>query len=147
VLYLLVQVQAQRYAVATTHVLEVLPMLEWRPVARAAPANVGLLHYHARSVPLVDLSIVLGGTPTPTSLSSRIIIAADARDEGCLLGLLVEGVTGTLRRTPSEIADPRHAAPDVPYLGEILTDGAEMIHCLEIAPLLAAYVGAGAVTS
>ena len=131
---MLVRVQAQRYAVAATRIVQVLPTLEWRTVPGTSRETLGLVDYHARPVPLVDLSLVLGGAPTPLSMGSRILIL-----DGIRLGVLVEQVLGTWHRDPSGAAAPHDRPLDAPYLGPILSDSGGMIQHIEVDQLLAAY--------
>ncbi len=132
-LYVLVRVQTQRYAIAATHVAHVLPPVEWRDVPGTSDATLGLIDYHTRPVPLIDLALVLGGGATSLSMGSRILILDDGR-----IGVLVEQVLGTFREHLSGEGDASRSL-DAPYLGPIVSDSGGMIQRIEVDQLLAAY--------
>lgn len=94
-LYLLVQVGGQRYAIDARHVHAVLPLIDIRAVTSANQALVGVLDFRGAPVPVVDVSVVVLGRPAARRLSTRIVVTS-APGSG-LRGILAEGVTETFR--------------------------------------------------
>jgi chemotaxis-related protein WspB len=65
---------ANRYAIDSRHVSEVLPRANLHRPSGSPPWLAGMLIYRARAIPVVDLTQLTEGTPCPSRLSSRIIV-------------------------------------------------------------------------
>ena len=77
-LFLTFTVGTNRYAVDVTRVVEVVPRVELRTVPHAPAFLAGLLGYRGNIVPVIDLSLLLGTTPSRDRLSTRIILVNDS---------------------------------------------------------------------
>lgn len=136
-LFLVFQLAAHRFALDTRQVVEVLPVVQFRPLPQAPTGVAGLFNYHGAPVPLIDLAALALGAPSPPRMSTRIILVN--YEDGAathLLGLLAEKTTETIRRTEADFADSGVAVEAAPYLGRVTTDARGMIQRVEINGLL-----------
>jgi chemotaxis-related protein WspB len=125
-LLLLFHVDEDIYAIDSTHVTEVLPLVMLRKVYQVPGHVAGVFRYRSCIVPVIDLCKLIRNEPCRSRFSTRIIMAQYRTRNGIpgYVGLLAERVTETLNRpdlTPSD--QPR----DDSYLGEVLMHGDKMI--------------------
>ena len=137
-LNLLFQVREEWYALDVRHVAEVLPLVKFKPVLHAPPGLVGVFNYHGVPVPLIDVSELIAGTRTATKMSTRIILANCPVDSGetVHVGLIVEELMETLRRTDTDFIDSGAAVATSPHLGSITMDSERIIHRIELRSLI-----------
>jgi chemotaxis-related protein WspB len=137
-LYLLLQLGVDRYALEARHVTEILPLVGVKKIPLAPAGVAGLFDFRGTAVPVIDLSQITLGRPAQSRLSTRIILVKYPDDDGGtrLLGLIAEKVTETLRRDPSEFADPGINNDRAPYLGPVTNDGRGLIQRIDVATLL-----------
>ena len=116
------------YALDSSQVVEVIPMVVLRKIHHLPDYVAGFFNYHGTIVPVIDLCYLIQGTTCRPRFSTRIIMVNyTAKDGGHRrLGLMAERVTETLNRPD---LDPKTALPvnDVPYLGEMFMDELGMI--------------------
>lgn len=129
------QVGGQRYALSCRQVLEVVPLAHVRPLPGAPPHLVGVMVYRGMSVPVIDLCILLIGTPAVARLSTRIIVASN---EGQTLGLIGEHVTEVVQIDEAKLEDPGVELTRSPWLGRVFRDDAGLTQLLEMKPLATA---------
>ncbi len=87
------RVDDERYALPVKDVTEVIARVILRPVPLAPPCVIGRFAYRGRMTPVVDLGVLLRGTPSRDRMSTRIVVMAIARkDERRLVGFLAEKV-------------------------------------------------------
>ena len=88
------------FATGIDSVIEVLPPVAWSPTP-AVPAWVrGLFCYRDRLIPLVDVSLLLGGPPTPDRMVNRVLVVRRTDGAGTVewpVGLWVESVQDLAR--------------------------------------------------
>jgi chemotaxis-related protein WspB len=123
-LFLLFQVGEDRYALEATRIVEVVPLLELKPLSQAPQGVAGIFDYRGCPVPVLDLSALILGRPADELLSTRIIIVNHPDEFGTnhLLGLMAERATGTLRKDAREFTAPGLQKGSSPHLGPILMD-------------------------
>ncbi len=116
------------YALDSSQVVEVIPMVVLRKIHHVPDYVAGVFNYRGTIVPVIDLCHLIQGTACRSRFSTRIIMVNyTAKDGGHRrLGLMAERVTETLNRPD---LDPKNASKvnDVPYLGEIFMDELGMI--------------------
>ena len=116
------------YALDSSQVVEVIPMVVLRKIHHVSDYVAGVFNYRGTIVPVIDLCHLIQGTACRYRFSTRIIMVNyTAKDGGHRrLGLMAERVTETLKRPD---LDPKTASKvnDVPYLGEIFMDQKGMI--------------------
>jgi chemotaxis-related protein WspB len=137
-LYLLLEVAGQQYAVEAPRVVEVLPLVQVTVIPRAPTEVAGLFSYRGRPVPLIDLRRLSLRRPARPKFSTRIILVNDVDSDGTshLIGIIAERVTETTRREPSEFVDTGFANPVTPYLGGVLTTPDGLVQRLDVHRLL-----------
>lgn len=137
-LFLLFQLGNDRYALQASRVLEVLPLVELRPIPEAPKGVAGLFNYRGRPVPAVDLCELTLGRKADPRLSTRIIVVNYPDEQGKLhpLGLIAEHATEIIQRDSREFLDPGHKLGGAPYLGPVLMDSHGVIHWIQEQRLL-----------
>ena len=73
-LHLLLQAGLDRYALEVNQVVEVLPLVHLHPLPQAPRGVIGAFHFHGTPVSVIDLSLSLTGHPTPSRLSTRLVV-------------------------------------------------------------------------
>jgi chemotaxis-related protein WspB len=141
-LFLQFQLGKDRYALDSSQVVEVLPLLGIKQIPQALVGVVGAFNYRGRPVPVIDLSELALGRPARRHMSTRIIIVLYPGGNGTLhpLGLIAEKATETVHRDPADFADSGVASDDAPYLGPVATDPNGLVQRIEVARLLPAAV-------
>jgi chemotaxis-related protein WspB len=124
VLYLIIQLGSDRYALDASQVTEIVPLVRVKALPGAPRGAVGLMNYRGESLPVVDLHLLATGSATPASGATRIVVvryaAAEHADGGGALGLLVPDARETARLDPDSFSQPGVAADGAPYLGDVL---------------------------
>ena len=141
-LFLVFQIGRDRYALDTTQVVEVLPLVTHKNMPQAAAGVAGAFTYHGAPVPLIDLAELSLGNPSRMLMSTRIILVKylEQGSEPHLLGLLAEQAIETIRRKPGDFVDAGVTVDSAPYLGPVTTDAGRMIQRIEINHLLPATI-------
>ena len=139
-MFILFSIGNDRYALDTSHIVEVVPRIELWQIPKAPLYVAGLFRYRGRLVPVLDLCQLMQSQPCPVRLSTRILLVHYPGEDGLsqILGLMVERVTDTLTSHDVSFAPAGIAADDAPYLGEVATDEHGMIHRLHVEFLLPA---------
>ncbi|HMN96393.1 MAG TPA: chemotaxis protein CheW [Phycisphaerales bacterium] len=83
------------YAVAIEEIVEVLPMVESRPIPAAPSWLLGAINRRGRLLPLIDGGLLLGGAAVEPRRSSRVVLIRVDEAAERIVGLLVEA-TGAL---------------------------------------------------
>ncbi len=68
----------EHYALDVAGVIELVPRVELRAIPHAPAFLAGLLGYRGEVVPVIDLGLLLGSSPCPDRLSTRIILVNSA---------------------------------------------------------------------
>jgi len=137
-LFLTFQLGSDRYAVEAAQVVEVLPLVTVKRTPRAPAGVAGILNYHGRPVPLIDLVELALGKPSRKWMSTRIILVDYIGESGKvhLLGLLAEQVTETMRCAEGDFAVSGVAMTDAPYLGSVATNAAGIVQRIKVKNLV-----------
>jgi len=138
VLLLLFEVDRERYALDSRHVVEVLPLVRLTQIPGAPAGVAGVLNFRGVPVPVVDLSSVMVGRSSPPRLSTRLVVIRYPDDSGHLplLGVIAEHITETVRRDEAEFVPSGVVSADAPYLGRVAPDARGMLHLVDVARLL-----------
>ena len=127
-----------RYALDCRDVREVVPLATLRDIPKAPESIAGLLRYRGHVVPVIDLCVLAGRGPAPRILSTRIIIARFADQDGAerTLGLIAERVVDA-GRPPEEPPEPSGIAiREAPYLGDVISGPEGITQFLRVSDLL-----------
>ena len=140
---LLLRFQAgkERYGLDVSRIIEVIPMVVFLPLPHADPTVAGLFNYHGAIVPVVDLTVLLAGSPSRPLFSTRVILVDYHRrpgrdDDRHILGLLAEGVTETVFCEEEDLHPAGIDIDGASYLGDLLIHADGMIQRVAIERLL-----------
>jgi chemotaxis-related protein WspB len=135
---LLFDVDGQRYGLDITQVLKVLPYVRLRPLSGVPRYVAGILRYRDEMIPVIDLSQLIGGTPVPPMLSTRLILVAHPGPSGAgrTLGLLAERATDILEDGAARPEPSGYASSESPYLGGLSVSGKSMVQFVRVENLL-----------
>ena len=114
----------QSYVLEAGQVRAVAPLAALRPLPGAPPHIAGLAGFRGRVIPVVDLSVLLGGKPAPPLLSTRLLIVECPQPDGQLaeLGLIAEQATETMTLSADDCQPLGISIPGAPWLGEVQGD-------------------------
>lgn len=91
----------ERYGIATTHVLEVIPLRDLTPMPCTPPFVVGVLNHRGTLLPILALSRLLALPVHEVTEGSSVVAVAAG---GMVFGILAEAVVGTIRIEAAEVA-------------------------------------------
>ena len=141
-LYLIIRLGADRYAIDSSLVEEVVSLVRMKALPGAPVGVAGIMNYRTYAVPVIDLNLVALGTPTSPRIATRIVVvrhAADGVDGGSgLLGLLVPQATETRRIDDDAFVDAGMATDGAVYLGPVVTTAEGVIQRVAVGTLLTA---------
>jgi chemotaxis-related protein WspB len=135
---LVFHIGADRYGLRLRDIARVLPLLELKQLPLAPDSVAGLMDFHGRSVPVVDLCRLAGVAPAPQQVDTRIIMVDYVAPDGAthLLGLLAERVTGVQEVDEATLVDSGVRA--ALFLGQVASDQHGMVQQIELRQLLPA---------
>lgn len=124
-LLLLFQAGDNTYALDTSHVDEVIPLVLLRKIPRVPDYVAGAMNYRGKIVPVIDLCQLICGTACDRRFSTRIIMVNYCSQTGSCdrFGLMAERVTETLNRP--DLAPT--TAESNSFLGNLFMDEQGMI--------------------
>jgi len=131
-------VSEDRYAIKTSKIREILPVVKLMPLPFTLSCVAGLLNYRGTAVPVIDLTILIANTPTRLLMSSRIIIISYqvASGDTRSLALLAEQATEIIKHDESIVQDYGLSMEDANFLGELIYDDNGMIQLVDPINLL-----------
>ncbi|RJQ51944.1 MAG: purine-binding chemotaxis protein CheW [Desulfobacteraceae bacterium] len=137
-LFLLFEVGKDRYCLNASGVIEVAPMVHFRKLPHAPAYVSGLINYRGTIAPVIDLSILLGQSPSKPLFSTRIILAGFTAADRTrrVLGLLTEKVTETIARQEADFQPAGITVDRAPFLGRVCFDAQGMIQKAELEQIL-----------
>jgi chemotaxis-related protein WspB len=131
----------QKYATPTRQVVEVISLVETRPLRHLPDWVAGLINYRGRLIELFDMSRRLGQAGGEPRMASRIVVVqagATEPDDDRLLGLLVEEVFGSQDLDFAHRPDPAGlSSDDVAFLGPIAVTGQSTVQLVDPSRLVA----------
>ncbi|MDB6442887.1 MULTISPECIES: chemotaxis protein CheW [Pseudomonas] len=138
-LFLQFRIGNERYALAATDVVEVLPRMPLKPIARAPSWVAGVFAWRGTVVPVIDLCSLTFGQPAEIRTSTRLVLV-HYRPEGQsaeqVLGLILEQATDTLRCDPEQFQPYGLDNRQAPYLGPVREDAQGLLQWVRVNDLL-----------
>lgn len=123
----------ERYALDAAAVIEVLPLVNVKPLAHAPVGVAGVIDVRGEIVPVVDLGQLVRHRPTEPRMSTRLIVVRQATSAGeRRLALMVERVNSIITRQDDDVAAPGVATTATPLLGPLTRDGGELVQRLTV---------------
>jgi chemotaxis-related protein WspB len=143
-LLLVFEAGGNRYGLDAREVVEVAPYALCRPLPQAPAYVAGLAGYRGNSIPVIDLSTLLAGTPARRLLSTRLIVVSYPCGDGQSrpLGLLAENAIETVRCREDELQPLPVELKEAPYLGQTVRRTHGLIQRVTVAELLPPHVKA-----
>jgi chemotaxis-related protein WspB len=138
VLFLLVRIGADRYAIDAVHIVEVLPLVSIKRIPRSTAGVAGIFDYRGAAVPAIDLTSLALDREARDRLSTRIVIVnhTDGTGRSRALGLIAEGATETMHLAETDFVEFGIANGSAPYLGPVTRGTRGLIQRIEIDRLL-----------
>jgi len=139
VLLLLFSAGSTRFSIRAKEIIEVLPLLELKPLLGVPEFVIGLCNYRNDFVPIIDLNLLLNKQPCQPFMTSRILMVNYPLDDGetMILGILVEGLTESVKKNSADFSSSGIYPVDKPFLGSmIFKDEEDIIHLIDIERLL-----------
>lgn len=129
-LLLLFHIAGDIYAIDSTRIIEVLPLVMLRKVHQVPNHVAGVFQYRNGIVPVVDLCQLIQGEACRSRYSTRIMMLQYQTKTGhrAYVGLMAERVTETLEQPD---ISPSAQSDDGSYLGEVLMHEKGMIQRLK----------------
>ncbi|WP_371369304.1 chemotaxis protein CheW [Pseudomonas sp. QL9] len=142
-LYLQFRLGADRYALDVHEIAEVLPLTRFKQVPEAPAWVAGLYSHRGELLPVLDLSVVACGRPSPRLTSTRLVLV-DYRFAGNgpprRLGLILEQASQTLRRDPAAFREYGLERGEARYLGPVMVDSEGLLQRVQVDELLPDHV-------
>ena len=137
-LLLTFQAGGQTYGIDARSVIQVAPYPACTPLPHAPAYIAGLATWRGRTLPVIDLSALLNGTPAVPLLSTRILIVNYPCPEGSAqpLGLLVEKAVETIKQAEARCEPQKVTIPEAPYLNGTAEHDGRLIQRLAVEELL-----------
>lgn len=126
-LYVIVGVAADRYAIPARDIIEIVSATKVTPVPGASRIVAGLIQYRGRVVPLLDLGELCAGAACAGAGTTRILVvkAGSGPDSQELFGIRAERVSSTVRMNPDGFRASGVAS--APYIKGVVLTGAGVI--------------------
>ncbi len=141
------------YALDVAGVVELVPRVGLRAIPHAPAYLAGLLGYRGGVVPVIDLGLLLGSSPSVDRLGTRIVLvksSAGGQNRGeepgdpdhtsRLLGLIAEQVIDLVEVGPDQIAPAAVHLAQAPYLGAIARTDRGFVPLISISALVMSHL-------
>jgi chemotaxis-related protein WspB len=124
-----------RYAIDCKKILRVLPQVILKKTPYWPSSLAGLMNYGNTSIPIMDLSWVLGGRYSKNSFDTRIILLDNDKGHSPI-GLIAENVTQAINCQEYDFIDIGIKSKKAPFLGGLLTDKEGTIQLILVDQLI-----------
>lgn len=125
-----------KYVVSVNEVVEIIPYIKIKEVAKVPDYILGIINYRGQTVPVIDLCRLLLQRACKKKLSTRIIVVNNGDENKKFFGLLVEKATETVREDMADFIDPVIANGDTPYIGPVLAKQDDLITLVTMPGLM-----------
>jgi purine-binding chemotaxis protein CheW len=124
------RLDAQGYALYLSVVEKVVRAVEITPLPKSPEIVVGVVNWHGRVVPVVNMRARFGLTAREIDLADRFIFA---RTRKRVVALIADSVDGVIFHSREDIISPEHIVSGIEYIDGVakLEDGLLLIHDLD----------------
>ena len=131
-------VDGDRYAIPVADLSEVLPLMALRPAPQTPAWVAGWMNYRGNPVLVVDVTALLTGRPCLAMVSTRILLASMPCKDGSekIVGLMVEGVAGTVKILPETLRTTEIWNSNAPYLGLLAMHEGDILQIIHAGKVL-----------
>jgi len=132
----------ERFALEASKVQEITPLVRMKKIPKSPEWVAGIMRYHGRTLPVIDLCMLNLARSSERRLSTRIILVHFTSHDQSerLLGLVAEQVTETIQRQMEDFTSTGLSTPDAPHLGGTTSDSDGMLQWIDIDRLLPEHV-------
>jgi chemotaxis-related protein WspB len=136
--FLIFHLDKDSYALPTSGIARVLPLMELKALPQAPSFVAGLMNLHGQAIPVIDLCRLACGRPHAARFDTRILLIDHAPLEGRMhpLGLIAEKVEGIISLAPDQLAEAGVDNEGAPYLGKVATHGGRIVQLIGAERLL-----------
>jgi chemotaxis-related protein WspB len=151
-LFLLFDLDGDRYALDAAGITEVLALAPTKSIPGAPAWVAGMFERHSEPVPVIDVPQLALGRPARQLRSTRLVLVryspgldkaapqaethGDSAAPSHLLGLIVERATQTRRIERAQFLDSGIATPHARWLGPVANDGVGLVQWVEVQHML-----------
>ncbi|CAN7263890.1 chemotaxis protein CheW [Trinickia sp. LjRoot230] len=149
-LFLLFELDGDRYALDAAGIVEVLARVPTKSIPGAPAWIAGVFERHGELVPVIDVPQLALGRAARKLRSTRLVIVRygtvdtghhQARDNSSrepvhMLGLIVERATQTRRIECEQFAESGVATPHARWLGPVASDATGLVQWVEVQQML-----------
>ena len=135
--FLVFHLGKDRYGLPTGQVVRVLPLMELKQVPGVPGYVAGMMNFHGKPIPVIDLCARASGQPCAAHFDTRILLV-DYRTGGAshLLGLVAERVAGIEHIDEPAFVEAGIARDTAPYLGKVTSRNGLILQLIDIDRLL-----------
>ncbi|MBN3788322.1 chemotaxis protein CheW [Burkholderia sp. Ac-20353] len=140
-LFLLFELDGERYALDATQIVEVLALAPVKSMPGTPPWLAGVIDHRGTLVPVLDVPQLALGRAARALRSTRLVVvryaqpnAADGADRW--LGLIVEHATQVRDFAPAQFADSGIATPHARWLGPVAADASGFVQQIDVRQML-----------
>lgn len=147
-LFLLFELDGDRYALDATEIVEVMALVPMKQIPGAPPWVAGTIELHGVPVPAIDIAQLALGRPAQRLRSTRMVVVryrartassgdeTGTRDAEHRLALIVERATLTARIDRDRFADIGIATPNARWLGPVAMDTSGFVQWVDVEHML-----------
>ncbi|WP_322057121.1 chemotaxis protein CheW [Paraburkholderia sp. J63] len=159
-LFLVFELDGERYALDAREIVRVLPLQPVRAFAGTPPYIAGVIEHEGAPVPVVDMAMLALGRPARALMSTRLVLVNDKapaalattsganRDAASAsassedsapprcIALLLECATRTQTLAPEAFAEGGIATPGARWLGPVASDAHGFVQWVKVEQLL-----------
>lgn len=139
-LFLLFDLDGDRYALAATQIVEVLALVPAKAIPGAPAWIAGVIERRGALVPVIDVPQLALGRDARRLRSTRLVLVRYGMDDASgadrLIGLIVEHATRTRRIDHERFADSGVATPDARWLGPVASDAGDIVQWVDPQQML-----------
>ncbi|CAM2163723.1 chemotaxis-related protein WspB [Paraburkholderia sacchari] len=148
-LFLVFELDGERYALDAREIVRVLPLQPVRAFAGTPPYIAGVIDHEGAPVPVVDMAMLALGRPARMLMSTRLVLVDDkapvasntlsGAGDGAprrRIALLLECATRTQTLSPEAFAEAGIATPEARWLGPVASDALGFVQWVKVEQLL-----------
>ncbi len=137
-LFLQFQAGDNNFGIGVEDIVEVIPPVNLKSIAKAPAYVPGQFNYRGKLVPVIDISLLISGKRVRNLLSTRIILVkyelSDSRTE--TLGLMCEQVMDIVETENKTFETPGYLSEQTPYLGKVIYHKNKIFQLVKCGDLL-----------
>ncbi|WP_421621585.1 chemotaxis protein [Alkalilimnicola ehrlichii] len=131
---------AQRYGINVFKVREVIPVPRLSRVPQSHPVARGIAHIRGQTIPVLDLSMAVGGPPLDVGDDGYVVVTEYNRT---VQGFLVAGVDRIVNLQWEDVLPPPSQGSGETYLTAIARIDGKMVQIIDVEKVLAELNAAG----